>query len=108
MKDTADPLTHWEIEQLLKLRERRPGLLLPAIRRLMHDNADIRWALVVGAYQDAKVNFGKTAEQLGLAETEQRLRFSELGIPLRVGSVDLAEAQAEAETTRLWFAGDDD
>jgi hypothetical protein len=31
MKDTADPLTHWEIEQLLKLRERRPGLLLPAI-----------------------------------------------------------------------------
>ena len=94
MKDTADPLTHWEIEQLLKLRERRPGLLLPPIRRLMHDNADIR--------------FGKAAEQLGLAETELRLRFSELGIPLRVGSVDLAEAQAEAETTRLWFAGDDD
>ena len=104
MKDTADPLTYWEIEQLLKLRERRPGLLLPAIRRLMHDNADIRWALVVGAYQDAKINLGKAAEQLGLAETELRLRFSELGIR----SVDLAEAQAKAETTRLWFAGADD
>jgi len=70
----------------------------------MRDEADIRWALVVGAYQDAKINLGKAAEQLGLAETELRLRFSELGIR----SVDLAEAQAEAEATRLWFAGDDD
>lgn len=40
-------------------------------------------------------NLGKAAELLGLHELELWERFLELGIPLRVGSADLAEARAE-------------
>ena len=31
-------------------------------------------------------------------------RFIELGIPLRIGPADLAEARAEVEAVRAWFA----
>lgn len=56
------------------------------------------------AYQDGQSNLGKAAELLGLPELELRDRFIELGIPLRIGPVDLAEARAEAEAVRAWFA----
>jgi hypothetical protein len=41
---------------------------------------------------------------LGLAEIELRQRFIELGVPLRVGPADLAEARAEVEAVRAWLA----
>jgi hypothetical protein len=31
-------------------------------------------------------------------------RFIELGIPLRIGPANLAEARAEVEAVRAWFA----
>ena len=94
----------WEIDQLLKLRERQPDLLGPAIQRLVEENAEIRWSVIVGAYQDGQINLGKAAELLDQTEMELRVRFIELGIPLRVGPVDLAEARAEIEAVRAWFA----
>lgn len=93
----------WEIDQLLKLQERHPGLIEQAIHRLLQENEDIRWSVVVGAYRDGQINLGKAAEFLGLPELKLRDRFIELGIPLRIGSVDLAEARAEAEAVRSWF-----
>ena len=65
---------------------------------------DIRWALVVQAYRRQRINLGKAAELLGLHELELRKKFVELGVPLRVGAADLAEAQAEVETIRTWHA----
>jgi predicted HTH domain antitoxin len=59
--------------------------------------------MVVGAYQDKQINLGKAAELLGLTEHELRDRFVELGIPLRIGSADLAEARAEVAAIRAWF-----
>jgi predicted HTH domain antitoxin len=73
-------------------------------RCLVQENGDIRWSVVIGAYQDKQINLGKAAELLELTEIELRQRFTELGIPLRIGPVDLAEARAEAETVRAWFA----
>lgn len=35
---------------------------------------------------------------------ELRERFLQLGIPLRLGSADLAEAKAEVESARRWFS----
>jgi predicted HTH domain antitoxin len=99
----ATILHEWEVEQLLKLRERQPDLIEPALRRLAHENEEIRWSLVVGAYQDRQINLGKAAELLGMTELELRDRFIELGIPLCIGPEDLAEARAEVEAMRTWF-----
>jgi len=98
----------WEIEQLFKLRKQQPELIEHAVRRLMRDNEDIRWSVVVGAYRDGQINLGKAAELLGLAELELRQRFVELGIPLRVGPSDLMEARAEVDAVRAWFSESED
>jgi predicted HTH domain antitoxin len=64
---------------------------------------EIHWSAVVGAYQDKQINLGKAAELLHITELELRDRFIELGIPLRIGPADLAEARAEVEAMRAWF-----
>lgn len=104
MEANATALQDWEVEQLLKLRERQPDLIDPVLRRLVQENEDILWSVVVGAYQDRQINLGKAAELLGLMELELRDRFIELGIPLRLGPADLTEARAEVEAIRSWFA----
>lgn len=106
MEANASVLQGWEIDQLFKLREGQPDLLELVVQRLLQENEDIRWSMVIGAYQDRQINLGKAAELLGLAEIELRQRFIELGIPLRIGPEDLAEARAEAEAVRAWFVDD--
>jgi hypothetical protein len=46
----------------------------------------------------------KAAELLGVHMLELRERFLDLGIPLRIGPVDQAEAKAEVEAARRWTA----
>ena len=96
----ATGLQDWQVRQLLKLLERQPHLMEPALRRLVQENEEIRWAVVVGGYQDRQINLGKAAELLHMTELELRDRFIELGIPLRIGPADLAEARAEVEAMR--------
>jgi predicted HTH domain antitoxin len=98
----VDTLEGWELDQLVKLREQQPELVESAVYRLIQDNDEIRWSLAVGAYREGQFNLGKAAELLGLTELELRARFIELGIPLRVGPADLAEARAEVEAVRAW------
>ena len=104
MEVNAAILQEWEVEQLLKLRVRQPDLIEPALRRLVQENEDIRRSVIVGAYQDRQINLGKAAALLGLTEVELRDRFIELGIPLRLGPANLAEARGEIESMRAWFA----
>ena len=101
----ANVNTHcgWEIDQFFRLLERHPGLIGQAVHRLLQENEDIRWSVVVGAYRNGQINLGKAAEFLGVPELELRDRFIDLGISLRIGSADLAEARAEAEAVRTWF-----
>jgi predicted HTH domain antitoxin len=98
----------WEIDQLFKLPDQQPGLMEVAVRRLMQEDEAIRWSVIVGAYQDEHTNLGKAAELLDLTELELRQRFIELGVPLRIGPSDLAEARAEVEAVRAWFADSED
>ncbi len=103
--DRALPMTvSWELEQLNQLYQYRPELVDAALRRLMEEDADLRWGIVITAFLNQQINLGKAAEILKMHEFELRQRFIELGIPLRVGSADLAEAQAEVEAVRSWFA----
>jgi predicted HTH domain antitoxin len=90
---------------LVKLRERQPDLVEATVSRLIQEDDEIRWSVVVGDYQEEQVNLGKAAELLGVTELELPDRFIELGIPLRVGPEDLAGARAEVEAVRVWLPG---
>jgi predicted HTH domain antitoxin len=90
-------------QQLLKLYRHRPELVDDAIARLLQEDQDLRWSMIIGAYRDGDINLGKAAELLGLHELALRKRLIELGIPVRIGASDLAEAQAEARAVLTWF-----
>ena len=93
----------WELEQLNQLFQYRPDLVRAALRRLMSEDVELRWGLVVTAYLNQQINLGKAAELLNMHELALRDRFIELGIPLRIGPADLAEAKAEIAAVQSWF-----
>ena len=62
---------------------------------LLEVNPELRWSLVLNAYLDEEINLGKAAELLDMHELELRRQFLELGVPLRIGPADVAEAEAE-------------
>jgi predicted HTH domain antitoxin len=93
----------WLLDELPRLYRERPDLIHPLLHRLLAENEELRWSLVIRSYQERRINLGKAAELLGLHELELRQRFLELSIPLRLGSADLAEARAEVEAVRAWY-----
>jgi len=93
----------WLVDELPRLYRERPDLINPLLQRLLTENEELRWSLVIRSYQERRINLGKAAELLGLHELELRQRFLELGIPLRLGPADLAEAWAEVEAVRAWY-----
>jgi len=96
----------WGIDQFFKLRWQQPTLLRSVLDWLMQENEELRWTMVVNAYQDHQINLGKAAELLDMHELELRERFINMGIPLRLGPADLSAAQAEAAAIRAWYATD--
>jgi predicted HTH domain antitoxin len=95
--------TEWLIEELPHLYRKRPDLLHPLLNKLLKENTELRWILVVWAYQEQRINLGKAAELLGVHELELRDQFISLGIPLRLGSATISEARAEVEAVRAWY-----
>ncbi len=100
---TVQPVPTWMFDELIRLSRYRPELVQGALARLLDQDPELRWALVLGAYLEHRINLGRAAELLGMHELELRDRFLELGIPLRIGPVDLDEAQAEVEALRSWY-----
>jgi predicted HTH domain antitoxin len=94
----------WTFNQLTKLRKQQPKLVAQALQSMLADNPELAWSLVVSAYLDEEINLGKAAEMLDMHELELRKRFIELGIPLRIGPIDKAEARAEAQALNSWFS----
>jgi len=70
----------------------------------MTQDANARWAWVVDRYLDQQISLSKAAELLGVHMLELRERFLDLGIPLRIGAADRADAKAEVEAARRWAA----
>jgi len=93
----------WLVDELPRLYRERPDLVHPFLRRLLSESKELSWALVIQAYQERRINLGKAAELLGLHELELKERFLKLGIPLRLGPTDLAEARAEVEAVHTWY-----
>ncbi len=98
---------NWPFTHLSKLHKEQPQLVDNALQHMIENNPDLAWSLVVSAYLDKEINLGKAAEILNLHELELKDRFLELGIALRLGPADKAEAIAEGEAIRAWFEQDD-
>ena len=96
----------WTFIHLTKLHKQQPKLVDDALQKMIESNPDLAWSLIVSAYLDEEINLGKAAEMLGLHELELRNRFLEMGIPLRIGPADKAEARAEGEALNSWFSQD--
>lgn len=93
---------NWPLEQLVKLQRSQPALVGRALQRLLDDDQDLRWSVVVGAYLDREISLARAATLLGLHPLELRERFVEKGIPLHLGPVDKADAQSEVDALRAW------
>ncbi len=98
----------WLLEELMHLYRQYPERVRGALERALAEDEELRWAVVVRAYLDKRINLGKAAELLGMHELELRERFQALGVPLRIGPVDVAEARAEVEAVRSWFREEDE
>ena len=69
---------------------------------MLNEDEGLRWSLVVSAYLDEEISLAYTAALLGLHPLELRQRFIEKGVPLHLGPVDEADAQAEVDALRAW------
>ncbi|MEM9775128.1 MAG: hypothetical protein AAF902_11145 [Chloroflexota bacterium] len=94
----------WTFNQLSKLHKQQPKLVDDALKQLINSNPELTWSLVVNAYLDREINLSKAAEMLDLHMLELREKFLELGIPIRHGATDLAEAKAEVEALDNWLS----
>ncbi len=91
----------------MKLQRTQPELVESALNRLIEGDESLRWAMVISAYQDGQINLGRAASLLGLHRLELQERLQALGIPIRVGASDVAEAKAEVSSLRSWLSEHD-
>jgi predicted HTH domain antitoxin len=87
---------------LIKLQRSQPFLVQRALQRLLDEDEELRWLVVVSAYLDEEISIARAASLLDLHPLELRERFMEKGIPLRLGPRDKADAQAEVDALRAW------
>ena len=62
-----------------------------------------QYDLILAHYLAEEISLGRAAELLGLPWLDLRTRFLHLGVPLRVGPADLAEAQEEVANLATWL-----
>jgi predicted HTH domain antitoxin len=92
----------WPLEQLIKLQRSQPSLVQRALQRLLDEDEELRWSVVINAYMDEEISMARAASLLELHPLELRECFIEKGVPLRLGPVDEADARAEADALRAW------
>ena len=80
-----------------KLYKQQPTLVSEALTKLLDTEPNLRWSLVLNAYLEEEINLGKAAELLDMHQLDLKARFNELGIPIRHGAANKAEAQAEVD-----------
>jgi len=90
-------------DQLVKLRHQQPELVHKAIFQLFQYDPQLRWSLVLGAYQDDQISLSKAAELLDLHALELREKLIQLNIPLKLGPINMVEAEEEIAVTESLF-----
>jgi predicted HTH domain antitoxin len=90
----------WQIKQLERLYEVEPETVDTVMNELLEKKSGLREKLVIGAYLDGDINFGKAAELLDTHPIELRERFLAKGIPVRLGVESIEEMLAEGTAAR--------
>lgn len=93
----------WELQQLQKLEQTDPELVHSAIERLLENDQSLKWKIVVGAYLQERINFGKTAELLGEPAFDLKQKFMKQGIPVRIGPETEEEVLSEIASAEIIF-----
>ena len=94
----------WQLNEVIALFQRRPELVTKAINQVLSEDAELRWSLVIEMYLDQQISLSKAAELLEMHVVDARKRFLAMGIPLYLGHSEPAEAKAEVNAMRHWFA----
>ncbi|MFN8497646.1 MAG: hypothetical protein U0641_07295 [Anaerolineae bacterium] len=55
----------------------------------------VGWNMIIRAYLDGNISFGRMADLLVLSRFDLAQRFTRLGLPLRLGAANADEAKAE-------------
>ncbi len=76
----------WQIKQLERLYEVEPEAVDTAIKELLEKEPVLREKLIIGAYVDGEINFGKAAELLGIHPVKLKELFLARGIPVKIGA----------------------
>lgn len=85
----------WQLKQLEQLYEVEPEFVTTALNGFLTREQRLREKVVIGAYLDGDINFGKTAELLEMHPVALRKFFSGKGIPVRIGVESEEEIVAE-------------
>ncbi len=85
----------WQLKQLERLHEIEPDTVNNAIADLLKHEPELRKKLIIGAYIDDEINFGKAAELLGVYPIKLREEFLSKGIPIKIGVATKEEIVAE-------------
>ena len=90
----------WRLEHLVKLQSVQPELVKRALEKMIAEDEELRWSLVVSAYLDEEISLAKAASLLNLHPVELRRIFLERGIPIYLGAETVEEAQAEVDALK--------
>ncbi|MBM4137330.1 MAG: hypothetical protein FJ241_10940 [Nitrospira sp.] len=85
----------WQLKQLERLHEIEPDAVDTAIGVLLEKEPVLREKVIIGAYIDGDINFGKTAELLNIHPVKLREIFLARGIPVKIGVESKEEMLAE-------------
>ena len=85
----------WQLKQLEKLHEIEPEMVNNAINDFLKSAIELKEKLIIGAYIDGEINFGKVAELLGIHPVKLREQFLAKGIPVKIGAESKEEIIAE-------------
>jgi len=83
------------LRQLEKVYQLKPEELEEALIERLSQDKRLWREIVIGAYLDGEISLAKAAELLGRHPIELRQELLQAGIPVRLGSRSLEEAQAE-------------
>ena len=75
----------WQLKQLEILHEVEPDMVDTALKELLEKEPALREKMIIGAYLDGEINFGKAAELLSIHPVKLRGIFLAKGIPVKVG-----------------------
>jgi len=90
----------WQLAQLEKLHEIEPDIVDNAIEKLLDKETVLKEKVIIGAYLDGEINFGKTAELLRVHPIKLREMFLSKGIPVRIGIESKEEMLAEGSSAK--------